>query len=141
MDKKCQKRTLFENFIHFNQPISPDVQGEIKNLLVDLASVEKTSATIREEKIKNKSEKKIFFSKNSQFFSGNSEVRGDKKKVVEKYIFEKCSRMVAVIFSADAKSTSRILVSLLKYGDINWLNFFKKSTFLTFFIHICSNLS
>ena len=52
MDKKCQKRTLFENFIHFNQPISPDVQGEIKNLLVDLASVEKTSATIREEKNK-----------------------------------------------------------------------------------------
>ena len=69
MDKKCQKRTLFENFIHFNQPISPDVQGEIKNLLVDLASVEKTSATIREEKIKNKSEKKnIFFKKFSIFF-------------------------------------------------------------------------
>ena len=27
MDKKCQKRTLFENFIHFNQPISPDFQN------------------------------------------------------------------------------------------------------------------
>ena len=46
---KCQKPTLFENF---NQSISPDFRGENKILLVDLASAEKITLTIREEKMK-----------------------------------------------------------------------------------------
>ena len=54
MDKKCQKRTLFENFIFFTRPISPDFRGGVKILLVDLASAEKTTATIRKEKIEKK---------------------------------------------------------------------------------------
>ena len=49
MDKKCQKRTLFENV---EQLISLDFQGEQKILLVDLTSAEKITATIREEKVK-----------------------------------------------------------------------------------------
>ena len=40
----------------------------------------------------------------SEFFRG-------KKKVVQKYIFEKSSRMIALTFSVDAKSTSRNLFS------------------------------
>jgi len=51
-----------------------------------------------------------------------------KKIDVGKYIFEKSSRMVATMFSADVKSASRTLVSLRKIGGIDWLKFFKKST-------------
>jgi len=36
----------------FNQSITPDFQDEKKILLVDLASAEKITATIREEKMK-----------------------------------------------------------------------------------------
>ena len=44
-DSRLQKPTLFEKFKH---PISPDFRSK-KNPLVDLASAEKMSLTIREE--------------------------------------------------------------------------------------------
>ena len=50
----------------------------------------------------------FFFAKNRHFLCEQSEVFGDKKMMLRKYIFEKSSRMVKVIFAADAKSTIRI---------------------------------
>ena len=90
--------------------ISPDFLNEKKNLLADLASAEKITLTIRGEKIENKFwTKKFFFQKTYSFFSWKSEFLGDRKFALGKYIFEKSSRMVKMVFAADAKSTSRIV--------------------------------
>jgi len=45
-DSRLQKPTLFEKFKH---PISPDFRSEKQIPLIDLASAEKMSLTIREE--------------------------------------------------------------------------------------------
>ena len=69
------------------------------------------------------SEKKTYgnsFSKKPQHFFEKSEFFGERKIVLEKYIFEKSSRMVKVIFYAELKSTSRIIFSPRKSGDIGW---------------------
>ena len=75
----------------FNQSISPDFQSVKKSLLVDLASAEKITATIREEKMKKYFWKQNNFFKKPSIFLEKSEFYGDKKMVVEKYIFEKSS--------------------------------------------------
>ena len=114
MTTRCQKPTFFEK-------LKTDISGFSewkKKILADLASAEKITLTIRGEKIENKFwTKKYFFQKTYSFFSWKSEFLGDRKFALGKYIFEKSSRMVKMVFAADAKSTSRIVFSPRKSGD------------------------
>ena len=82
MDKLCQKHTLFEKL---KTEISGFSTWQKKILLADLASAEKITLTIREEKIKKSFWKQnYFFKKICQNFSEKSEFLGDKKIDVEK---------------------------------------------------------
>ena len=112
----------FKNLLflkNFNQSISPDFRSETKVLLVDLTSAEKIIATIREDFSKIYYSTSNFCLQKTQIFQKKIDSFLKKIFSIQIYFFIFSSRMVEVIFSADAKSTSRILFSFRKSGDIN----------------------
>ena len=98
------------------QSTSPDFRCEKQVLLVDLESAEKITLTIREEKIKIEFwKKKYFFQKSLK----KSEFLSEKNVLDQQNKFQKSSRMVAVIFSDDSKSSSRMFFPHRKFRNID----------------------
>ena len=131
----------FWTYSFWKQTLSPDVRGEKTILLVDLASAAKIILTIREDFSNIYLPTANFLSpKNSDFKKKLSRFFEKKYFFVHNLFFFFSPRMVKVIFSADAKSACRFVFSSRKSRDIGF-QLFKKSRFLTQFIHIYSNLS
>ena len=114
---------------NFNQSISGLSQSSTKILLVDLTSAEKIITTIREDFWKIYFSTTFFCLRKSQSFQQKKCGFFEKKNSFQILFFIHSSRMVKLIFSADAKSISRICFSLRKSGDIGCLNFSKRVGF------------